>query len=181
MFRMALFKATFPVVLFLDAESGQNPGEIFRNGRFKLDCFLRPRMGERQLPGMQHDAWRGLARNFRQPQGLPAAIGWIAEDGKTQVLKMDADLMRASRVEQGLDERGPAQTFDHAVAGPGFSSGALRDRHLFSMAGMSRDRRSNLPRQPRHLATGNREVSFLDRASGKLLGQEMMRDRKSVV
>ena len=80
--------------------------KILRQRCFKLPLSLRSRVNKFELMGVQHHARRGEARQLLEPAILARAVGFISHDWETNVLKVDANLMRAPGVERRLHERG---------------------------------------------------------------------------
>ena len=106
-------------------------------------------MNEGQPVGMQQLTRRRVARQFRQSTVLPRPVNLIAGDGKSQMLKMHANLMRATRVQGGLDPGGVSQVFEHPVTGPRFAPFAVGDRHALAMIRMPGDGGADFPRRAR--------------------------------
>ena len=82
--------------------------KILRQRCFKLPLSLRSRVNKFELMGVQHHARRGEARQLLEPAILARAVGFIAHDWETDVLKVNTNLVRASGVESGPHECGVA-------------------------------------------------------------------------
>lgn len=94
----------FFLTLFEECNGLREPQKLqrlFHVGRYrggKADLLPRARMGESQLVGVEQDAWCFVVREFGELLGLALAVGVVSGDGEAEVLKVNADLMRATRV-----------------------------------------------------------------------------------
>lgn len=87
------------------------------------------------------------------------------------MLKMDANLVGASRMQSGFDRRGVLEEFEHTVRGPGFAAITCRHSHPLSVRGMARDCRVDFSGGFRHSATYERLINLHHGALGKLRSQ----------
>src|SRR6185437_5067601 len=62
--------------------------KVGRQRRLKMHALAGSRMNERQLKRVQHDARRGKSHQLLPPAILPLAVRQIADQRKTQKLKM---------------------------------------------------------------------------------------------
>lgn len=105
--------------------------EIVWNRGFATDAFASFRMCESELERVKHHPWCFETDQFRETPILALAIGFIAGQRIAEVLKVNADLMRAAGVQCGFNQRGGAKPFQHLVARSGLPAGVVAHRHSF--------------------------------------------------
>src|SRR5258705_271749 len=91
------------------------------------------------------------------------------------MLKVDADLMRTSGVQSGLDERGVIELLQDAIAGPGVATGLFGHSHALTVAGVTRNSRANFTGLMEEVTADNRDVEFVECPFGKLGGERDVR------
>src|SRR5687768_4636189 len=140
------------------------------------DRFTGTRMFEAERIGMKHLARGGVVRLRAKPNVLAPAVGAIASQRKTKMLKVNADLVSASGMEDDLDERGGAKSFKHAKAGACFAAFArFGYGHGAAMGGMSGDGGLDFTGSFRKFAAEDRVINFFQGAIAELLGKAEMR------
>ena len=75
---------------------------------------------------------------------VPCCLRWLNKMSPEE-LKVNADLVGASGVQRGFDQRGPAQTFQLPEAGGRGPSGTKCRGHALAVARMARNRNSDFP------------------------------------
>src|SRR3954463_6362720 len=122
--------------------------------------------------GMEHLAIGSVVGLRSESCILFAAVDAISNKGIAKVLKVNANLMGATGVEDYLYERGAIKPLQDAVAcvrGAAFA--AFDCGHGAAMARMSRDRNLNFTRDAWQFAAENRVIDFLDGAVSELIGE----------
>src|SRR5437899_4787447 len=132
-------------------------------------------MNEYQLKSVQHLALRSIAGQLSQTLVLAVAISRVANERKAEELEMDADLVGAPGVQDGLGQCRPAQTLQHAIAGSGLAPRFIVDRHPLAMRAMPGNRGSNLALLALHFTTNNRMIDLIDLSAGKLGRERQVR------
>lgn len=92
------------------------------------------RVLEGELPGVEHEAGGGEFVFF--------PVDGIAEDGGSDVVEVDADLVGAAGVEVAADEGGFCREIggeDFVIGDRGLASGRGDDRHFLAVDGMAAD------------------------------------------
>ncbi len=129
-------------------------------------------MFESQFSRVQELAWRLIASLFGDPVGLPFAVHVIAEDGKTQVLKMHPDLVGPSGVESGFDEGGFVQQLLQLITCPRDATfGGVGNGHSLSMRRMPGDVGLDVTGSRRDMAADNALVDLFNSTVGELFAQ----------
>lgn len=70
-------------------------------------------MSKTQPRRMQHLPGRAVVSQFFQSLILPLTVREITDERKTEVLKMNPDLVRAAGMEHRLSQGRPIQPFEH--------------------------------------------------------------------
>lgn len=138
---------------------------VWQSG-FKLQPILCDGMKKSQTPGVQHLAAK-LAACF--------SVYLVTKDGVPDRMEMDPNLMCSTGVNLAEDEGPFACLLDDLVSGVSRSA-TVDDRHFLAMDRMPTDRFKNFVPQVRESPSAQREVEFLDFASGKLIAQPQVRD-----
>jgi hypothetical protein len=125
-------------------------------------------MDEGQTEGVQHLAGWMVMTEFFETLVMAVAVRQIAHEGKAEELEMDANLVRASGMQDRLDKSGPAEPIEHTITGGGGPTQLIVHGHPFAMRRMSSDRRTDFPFLSLHFATNDRMVDFIDLSAGEL-------------
>ena len=125
-------------------------------------------MDEGQTEGVQHLAGWMVMREFFETLVMAVAVSQIAHEGKAEELEMDANLVRASGMQDRLDESGPAEPIEHTITGGGGSTQLIVHRHPFAMRAMPCNRCPNFPSLPLKFAAQDGVVNLGNSPSGKL-------------
>lgn len=132
-------------------------------------------MGERKFECVKHLARSGVVREFFEALILAVAVGQIADERESEVLKMDSDLVRSTRVKNRLDEGRRVQPLEHTVRGSRGSTHVFVHGHAFAMRGMARNCGANFATVPLYLAANDCLISLIDASTRELSGQGQMR------
>jgi hypothetical protein len=138
-------------------------GQVRRHLSLKMHARFGPRMIECEFPGVQHGP-----RNF---SGAAGAILSISQNGMTEMLKMDANLVSASTVQTALEQRRIRSAAHHPKIGARIPTALARDRHLLPLNAMSPNRSVNGPGISPQFSGDEREINLLNRAGGELAGE----------
>ena len=106
---------------------------------------------------------------------LPVPVGRVAHHREPQELEVHPDLVRAAGVQDRLDQRRPAQSLQHMVAGPRLTSSVVIHRHALAMGGMPSNGGADFAPVARQLAAEDRLVDLLHPAGGELGGKRQVR------
>src|SRR3954467_3985119 len=114
--------------------------EILRKWRFEVYLFACCRMNKTEFPSMKHLARGRIARQGFESGVLFAAVNRVADQRVADVLEVNANLMRAARMEAALNESGCVKAFDDLECRPGFARvPAFAGGHAFAVGRMPRD------------------------------------------
>lgn len=117
-------------------------------------------MIEAEFPSVQH-----LAGKI---SGSPTGINRIAQNRMTEMLKVNANLMRSSAVQTTLDQARGDSTAKNAKLCARGSSTFTRHRHFGPVNTMPRDRGVDRSRRFPQFSGHKGEINFLHRARGEL-------------
>jgi hypothetical protein len=131
-------------------------------------------MLEGQAKGVEHLAWWPIAGDLGEVLVLAFAIGGVADEREAEMFKVNSDLMGATGMEDGLHERGVAEAFEESIAGPGVATGSVRDRHAFTMSGMTGDGGADFALVGPETTAEHGVVCFQDAAGTELAGEGEM-------
>ncbi len=90
-------------------------------------------MAKGEAAGVEHLTGGFEPRILREAGVRSRSIDGVADEGKSEVEKMDPHLVGSSRMDLRLDKRGPGQAFQKSKGGPGIPPIPFRNRHLFSL------------------------------------------------
>src|SRR5690349_17683149 len=97
-------------------------------------------MDERKFVGMQQDSGGFVFCQLCQPLCLSLTIGGVTRYGEAEMLEVNANLVRAARMQDGLDQRGFAQSLNHVVACvSGTTFVLVAHGHSLAVRGVTRD------------------------------------------
>jgi hypothetical protein len=119
-----------------------------------------PRMIKREFPRVQHRPWK--------ISGADAAVLSISQNGMTEMLQMDPNLMSASTMQHAFQQGRRHPAAYHLKIGARLTSALTCDRHLRPVNTMPANRGVNAPGIPPQFSGDEREINFLNRAVGKL-------------
>src|SRR5205823_6301316 len=100
------------------------------------------------LPGeaLEQSVTQATLRRVRRQLLFPApAVGGIPDDRVADVAQMDPDLVRASRFQLELEQRGRAEALDHGPARGGRLAAPGHHRHALAPARIAADRLLDQP------------------------------------
>ncbi len=118
-------------------------------------------MCERELERVEHLARGGVACEILQFLVLTIAVGAITYQRMSHMLEVDPDLVGAPGVDDGFDQGGRAQTFQHPVTGTGFAAEILADRHALAVGRVPRDGRPDFARIAGQFSTNDGLVNLV--------------------
>ncbi len=118
---------------------------IFRQGRFEVERLAGEGMGDFDAGGVEH-----LARGIKIVDGRAMPIKRIAPDRMAEMREVDADLVRASGMQETLHLCALFTLLEHAIIGPGRAAarGIFRHGHFLAMDRMPSDGSVKLARGP---------------------------------
>ncbi len=124
-------------------------------------------MTEAQNPGVQKEA------ADRWPMGKDAAaINGVAEDGMSEVMEVDPDLVRASGQKFADHQRGPGVAVTEAEIGDCRAAvSGSRDTHFLAVDGVPGNGKIDPSSALGRTSRGDGQVDFADFACGKLSRQ----------
>src|SRR5438552_10687388 len=156
------------------AQRRQRLLEIRRPPRFEAHPLAGVRVFERQFVRVKQLAWRGVAGQFGQVFVLAVAIGGVTHDWKAEVFEVHANLVSATGVQERLDHRGLAQSFQDVEARPGVAPAAVGHGHALALCWVPRDSRAHLALLRRDPSADNRVINLFHSATGELRGKRQM-------
>ncbi len=149
--------------------------EIHGSRSLKGQSLAAAGMSESQLKRVEHDSWRGKADQFFKAPILPLTVSVITGERIPEMLKVNADLMRATRMQNGFGQRRRAKTLQYSVACPSLAPAVIGHRHPLAMRRMPGNRGPDFAFFPRQFATENCMVDFFHRPAGELRRERQMR------
>src|SRR6185369_3399457 len=117
--------------------------------RFDGHFLFRAWMIECDPARVQHLARRRVASRIAHFSTLLFSVNFIAEYWKSKMLKMDPDLVCASRKQDGFNQRRVVQQFNHSISGMRFPSRFLHG-HSFAMARVACNGCTDVSTRTRH-------------------------------
>jgi len=101
-------------------------------------------MNEGQFKRVQHDTRCRESDEFLQSAILPLAIREVPGKGISEELKVDSDLVRASRMQRRFDKCRRTHPFRDVVSCSRLPPEILRDSHALSMGRVPRNCRADV-------------------------------------
>ncbi len=141
--------------------------KISRHRRFEKHPLPCPRVREAELPRVQH-----LSRGDSL---LVAPVEAVAQNGMSEMMHVNTDLVCAAAVQRALHETDAALCLQNAIIGSRRSTAFLIHRHFFAMNRMPANRRVDRPARSPENAGDEREIDFCDLAIGELAGKLLVR------
>ena len=165
----------FPRFSLRGFELAQGFLKVGRERRLQANSPLCGRVVKGEFPSVQYLPL-GLEANFgSQSLSFAVAVESVTEQGKANVLKMDADLVGAAGAKVGFNERSVGEMLDHSELSMRRASALFGCDHAFAVRWMPGNFRLDCAFQRRHSAAGNGLVDFLDGAVGELMAQVFVR------
>ena len=119
-------------------------------------------MAKSKLPRMQHLPGEIICEAWR--------VNFVAKDWVTEMMKMHANLMGPSAVQQAFDQTGALARPNNAILGSGRASSPSSRAHSLSMNRMSPDFFFDYTGRFGQFSSDQRKINLFYRAFGKLLG-----------
>lgn len=152
------------------SKSGDRLLEIFGPGRGCRDCLAGARMRKPKRIGVEHLPFCRVVGLRPEPRILFSTVNFVAGKWITEMLEVNADLVRASGVQRYLHQRRALQPLEDPKAGPRFAPFSwLRNRHASAVRWMARDGGLDLARRFWNLTTKNRVINLFDGAIPELV------------
>ncbi len=147
--------------------------EVLGPGGFEAEALAGGGVGEDEAKGVEHLARGAIAGEFFEALAGAASVGVIADEGVTDVLEVDADLVGAAGMEVGLDEGGVVEALKDAVGGPGVTAFADAGGHAFAVGGVAGDGGADVAAEFGDFAAHDGVVDLFESAPGEL-GLELL-------
>ena len=125
--------------------------------------------------GMQEIALEQRQISSPRAQTARRAVERVAHNRMPDGRKVRANLVRAPRMEHGLNQRAAVQPRDHSPIGPRVTPLATARCHARPPMRIARNGKSDRAGIARHLAVHQRQINFPDIARTKLLADIFMR------